>query len=347
MARIVYGVLGQGLGHATRAHTIGAALLARGHEVHFVSSDQATRYLAVHFPERVHDIFGLRIEFRRSRVATLATIRANVRRALRELPATNRKIQRLLRILRPELVMTDFEPFTAFWARRRGVPFIGLDNEHLLTHCRVERLAGHKFSRFQAYVTTRLMMSGARRYLITYFVPLPIVHQPAVVVPPVLRPEVYALTPRAGDYLLVYLSEGLDADALCRTLESWTTAPIRAYVAGRSGEEDHLSYRPRSLHGFLDDLAGCRGVLTSAGYSLMCECLHLRKPMLIVPAAGQYEQELNAHYMERWGYGMTAAAPTPEVLTAFWTRADALAARMSAAPRADVRRVIDLIEAEL
>jgi uncharacterized protein (TIGR00661 family) len=280
-------------------------------------------------------------------VATLATIVSNVRRGLRELPGTGRTLRRLLHELRPALVITDFEPFSAFWARRAGVPYISLDNEHLLTHCRVERLPHRWFSHLQAYVPTRLMVLNARRYLITYFEPLPVLRQPAVVVPPLLRPEVYKVSPHLGDYLLVYLSEGLDADLLCRTLESWRTAPIRAYVAGRSGEAGHVSYRPRSVQGFLDDLAGCRGVLTSAGYSLLCECLHLRKPMLIVPAAGQYEQELNAHYIQRRGYGLAAAAPTLAALTAFWERCDQFAANMTHAPQADVGRVLDLIEREI
>ena len=35
----------------------------------------------------------------------------------------------------------------------------------------------------------------------------------------------------------------------------------------------------------------------------MSEAVYLRKPMLALPLAGQFEQEMNARYLERLGYG--------------------------------------------
>ena len=59
---------------------------------------------------------------------------------------------------------------------------------------------------------------------------------------------------------------------------------------------------------FIDDLRTSRGVVASAGYSLVSEVVYLRKPMLALPLAGQFEQEMNARYLERLGYGMAATA---------------------------------------
>ena len=39
----------------------------------------------------------------------------------------------------------------------------------------------------------------------------------------------------------------------------------------------------------------------------MGEAVYLRKPMLTVPLARQFEQVLNARYLEREGYGRAAA----------------------------------------
>jgi UDP:flavonoid glycosyltransferase YjiC (YdhE family) len=47
-------------------------------------------------------------------------------------------------------------------------------------------------------------------------------------------------------------------------------------------------------------------VVASAGFTLMGECVYLRKPLLAVPLERQFEQVLNARYLEREGYGMAA-----------------------------------------
>ena len=51
------------------------------------------------------------------------------------------------------------------------------------------------------------------------------------------------------------------------------------------------------------DLAAARGVIASAGLSLISECLYLRKKMLLLPVPGQYEQLINARYVEKLGLG--------------------------------------------
>ena len=49
----------------------------------------------------------------------------------------------------------------------------------------------------------------------------------------------------------------------------------------------------------------------------MSEAVYLRKPMLSVPVGGQFEQVLNARYLEREGYGLYAPELTPEWLGRF------------------------------
>src|SRR5690606_25329441 len=117
--------------------------------------------------------------------------------------------------------------------------------------------------------------------------------------PPILRPEILAARPRArtGEHLLVYQSgpnEALQA-ALAR-------AGIEARIYGmRPGatteqREGALRFLPFSEEGFITDLATCRGVIAGGGFTLMGEAVYLRKPMLAIPLAGQFEQMLNARY---------------------------------------------------
>ncbi len=45
-------------------------------------------------------------------------------------------------------------------------------------------------------------------------------------------------------------------------------------------------------------------MIASAGFSLISECLHLKKKMLLLPLAGQYEQLINARYVQKLGLGV-------------------------------------------
>ncbi|MEL6548201.1 MAG: glycosyltransferase family protein, partial [Myxococcota bacterium] len=50
--RILYGVVGEGMGHATRSRVVIEHLLAQGHQVHVVVSGRAHRFLTESFAER-------------------------------------------------------------------------------------------------------------------------------------------------------------------------------------------------------------------------------------------------------------------------------------------------------
>ena len=63
---------------------------------------------------------------------------------------------------------------------------------------------------------------------------------------------------------------------------------------------------PFSEDGFIDDLASSRAVIAGGGFTLMGEAVYLRKPMLAVPMRRQFEQVMNAMYLEEVGYGQYA-----------------------------------------
>ena len=56
MARIIYGVAGEGFGHSSRSHLIGQRLLDSGHDVMFVGYRKSLAYLKQYFGERVREI---------------------------------------------------------------------------------------------------------------------------------------------------------------------------------------------------------------------------------------------------------------------------------------------------
>src|SRR5205823_1258078 len=84
--------------------------------------------------------------------------------------------------------------------------------------------------------------------------------------------------------------------------------------------EGKLLYRPFSEAGFIDDLRTARAVVAGGGYTLMSEAVYLHKPMISIPIEGQFEQVLNALYLEQLGYGIHAPQLTAERLGQFLER---------------------------
>lgn len=55
---------------------------------------------------------------------------------------------------------------------------------------------------------------------------------------------------------------------------------------------------------------------------MMSEAVSLRVPMLAVPIEGQYEQELNARYLQKLGYGSRERKLTRRAVRAFLERTE-------------------------
>ena len=149
---------------------------------------------------------------------------------------------------------------------------------------------------------------GAFHYHITTFFYPPTRKPNTTLHPPILRPEILAARPEPGQHLLVYQTSTSNA-ALPEILKR-SGRECRIYGLRRDIQSDvvdgNLRFRPFSEAGFIDDLRTATGVVASAGFTLMGEAVYLHRPMLAVPIQGQFEQVLNARYLEREGYGLAA-----------------------------------------
>jgi uncharacterized protein (TIGR00661 family) len=347
MARIVYAASGDGLGHATRAHSVGAGLLGRGHDVRFISCLRSTEYLSKLYPDRITDIFGFQLSCEEGRIHPWSTAVNLTRNGLKHLRPTLAHINELFHRFKPDLLITDVEWFSPWAAWRHGTPFISLDNQHLLTHCEVEIPPGLRSQYWVARGLIRCFSFGARRYLITTFVDATVSFQPTTLLPPVLRQAVYDTTPREGDYLVAYLGASGGSSHLRQALDAFNGMPIRAYGLGHHGQIGRVTYKPSSPAEFLADLAGCAGVVSSAGHSLISECMHLHKPMLLIPVIGQYEQILNAFHVQRMGLGQWRDRLAVESIVSFVRNLESYRRSFSRIGRSQLKTVLDAIEREL
>jgi len=311
--RILYGVVGEGMGHAMRSRVILEHLVAQGHEIEVIASQRAVDFLKKRFEGKgadIHRIHGLHIVYEDNRMRTGSTVFANVLAGTAAIPAQIASYFEVVKDFAPEVVISDFESWTYYFAKTRSLPILSIDNQQIINRCRIddEAIEGHRaeFEVTKAFVKSKLPFCD--HYLITTFFFPPVRKEKTTLFPPILRPEILAAKRSVGDHLLVYqTAEG--GETLERTLHD-TGLPCRVYGMRRGIKEEqiegNLSFRPFSETGFIDDLASARGVIAGGGFTLMGEAVYLRKPMLSVPVGGQYEQILNGRYLQKLGYGHMA-----------------------------------------
>jgi uncharacterized protein (TIGR00661 family) len=315
--RILYGVNGEGMGHATRSEVVIGALLAE-HDVRVMASGAAFKYLEPRLGH-VSEVFGPSFAMDHGEIRRWASVTHTVGAARRELPDSVRQWMAAVHEWRPDVVVTDFEPLSGIYARSAHVPLVCVDNIHMIDRCRHDdEITADAREDFRiACAVTRAMVPTAGDYVITTFFKPPLLRGRTVLVPPIVRPAIVAAQPERGEHLLVY-SGG--SDQLIDALRE-CGAPSRVYGM-RDGQEvgttdGAIEYRPRSVDGFLADLVGARGVITGGGFSLLSEAVYLGKPVLSIPLRGQFEQLMNARYLQREGFGMCAPAIDAPALSAF------------------------------
>ena len=200
------------------------------------------------------------------------------------------------------------------------MPFISIDNEHLLTLCRLEHQLRDILGRLSAAVVVRCHYFGARAYVITNFFQTPAKSPAAVLAPPVVRPAIARLTPSDAGPIVVYATTGTHEDRWREVLGRFARQEFHLYGFNKNVEWQNCIFKEASTEGFATDLAAARGVIASAGYSLISECLYLRKKMLLLPLAGQYEQLINARYVEKLGLGVWSKRVDEAVVSRFLER---------------------------
>jgi uncharacterized protein (TIGR00661 family) len=348
--KILYGVVGEGMGHAMRSRVILEHLVAHEHDVEIMASGRAVDFLGKRFAD-VNRIHGLHMIYEENRVRIGATLLSNALKGAAGVPKNIAAYFDLIRELRPEVVISDFESWAYLYAKNHRLPILSIDNMQIINRCTHDDqiLEGHRaeFELTRAFVKAKLPFCD--QYFITTFFQPPVRKPDTRLFPPILRPEILAAkaTARRGDHLLVYqTAEG--NDGLADVLQQ-TGVECRVYGMRRDIEDEvvegNLRYRPFSEGGFIDDLASARAVVAGGGFTLMGEAVFLHKPMLAVPLARQFEQVLNARYLEREGFGRWAKSlDDPRTITDFLAAVPACEEKLARFEQTDNREILGALD---
>jgi uncharacterized protein (TIGR00661 family) len=345
--KILYGVVGEGMGHAMRSRVVIEQLTSWGHEVEIVVSGRAHDYLNNNL-DGVHKIWGTVIAMANNEVQKRATAKTFIRDAAHGLPDNIKLYQEMLGRFEPDAVITDFETWAAFFGYSQRIPVISLDNNQALRRLALppDVIEGERIPWMLAKQIAKAKVPHAYHYLVTSFFDAPPRKKRTTVTPPLLRPQILAARPSTSDHVLVYQTNP-SFQSLIDTLRNFDV-PFKIYGLRRDLTapitEGNLTFCPFSETTFIDDLASCRGVIASAGFTLITEALHMRKPYLATPVRGQFEQIMNARYLAHLGYGLTDDSLEAPVVAKFLANLSTFQANLDRYPQRDNAILFDHLQ---
>ncbi|MEK6869557.1 MAG: MJ1255/VC2487 family glycosyltransferase [Nanoarchaeota archaeon] len=312
MARILYGVAGEGMGHAIRSKVI-LEELSKSHKIKVVTSGRSYQYLKNFFD--VKEINYFKIIYRKNRATGFITFFNNFVR----LPMIFIKCFKLPGIImkfKPDLIITDFEPFVSYFGFLHSIPIISIDNIHLVTNANHHNIPKrYSFDSLIARIIIKLLIIKSNKYFINTFHDCKIENKNSVLIKPLLRKGIINAKTSNKGHILVYQTSKSNE----KLLEVLKNIDEKFVVYGfyKKKIDGNIIFKNFDERGFLSDLSSCKAVITNGGFTLISEALYLKKPILSIPIKKQFEQILNALYLEELGYGMFLEEVSKEAIEKF------------------------------
>lgn len=351
MSTIAYSMSGEGRGHATRVRAIVEDLRTR-HRVVLFAPGQAHDLLAPLYADsdvEVRRIDGMKFRYASDGTLDYGASVAGAAGFLARMPSLVRGMREDLRAIGPDLAIVDFEPLLPRAAEREGIPYVSIDHQHFLTEFTSRDLPLPDRLRCSLMgLAVRAFHARQRLTVVSSFYHPPLRRGPwrrkVRQVGVLLGEDVRARASSDEGFLLVYLRRDTPSRVF-RALAS-CGVPARVYGTGRRGTDGSLEFLPIDRASFVDDLARCSALVSTAGNQVVGEAIHLRKPVLALPESGNWEQAINGFWVDRMGIGLRADPRRlrSDAIRAFLGRLDEFRhnmGRAGGAGNADVARIVE------
>ncbi len=312
---ILYGVVGEGFGHATRSKVI-LDHISQDHEVMVVGSGKAYDYLGRYFGN-IREIEGFELAIDEEGVNRKKSLARFLKTLPKKISTNGVAFAKVTFGFSPDVVISDFESFAYLLGATHRKPVISIDNMQALNRCDLD--IELPLDTIDDYIFTKAVIKNklpnCYHYLISTFFPADVKKERTSVFPPILREDVLEARRRWGKHILVYSTSGSEKGLLAELKK--TDQKFLVYGFDKKEHDENLEYRPFSEEGFIDDLATSRGVIGNGGFSLISEAVFLGKPYLAIPVENQFEQFLNALYIRKLRYGEYFREPKKDDIKIF------------------------------
>ena len=281
--RILYGVQGTGNGHIARARAMAHALQKRGVDVDFLFSGRAKdKFFSM---EEFGDYLvyqGLTFVSHNGKLSYARTcLKNNVLAFWREVAC--------LDLSNYDLILNDFEPVSAWAAKRQQKTVISISHQNAFRHAVPLRGANWLDKKIIEHFAPATHHIGLHWY-----------HFEQPILPPIVHTHSGPVA--SDDFVLVYLPfENLsDISELLLRFSSQTFVCYHPEVI-EAQQLENCQLLPLSFEGFQHHLHRCSGVIANGGFELPSEALTLGKKLLLKPLSGQFEQLSNVATLEDLG----------------------------------------------
>ena len=227
---------------------------------------------------------GLSFVTKNNKIDHLATVvQSHPLRFIKEL--------RQVDILGYDLIISDFEPLTAWRSRFSNIPTLGLGHQYSF-------LSGAPWPKYDLLGRTILKhFAPTKQHLGMHWH-----HFGAKVLPPMIDVSLRRQSIEEK-FVLVYLPFDESESAIQTLTQLPNTKFVFYSPQHQSTQHDkNVVAKPLSKANFKKDLQNCSWLVSSCGFGLVSEALHLGIPMLTIPIKGQGEQIANALALKQLGY---------------------------------------------
>jgi uncharacterized protein (TIGR00661 family) len=282
--KVLYAIQGTGNGHLSRAREIIPILQNQVETLDLLVSGAQHQVAYEH--EIKYRFNGL--TFRASKTGKVSyfgsILKMNLYRFIQEVKS--------LPVEEYDLIITDFEPVSAWAARLHRVPCVELSHQAGVV------MSKPKCKSISDLFIYNLMkfMCPAKNKIGFHF--QSIGHQ---VFAPVIRKEIRALQPETKGHHTVYLPGYSNSYLLSELTKYEARWEVFTKELPNETEMQNVRFHKIDNHAFLESLRTCEGVLCGAGFELPAEALFLGKKVMVIPLKGQFEQYCNAIEAEKLG----------------------------------------------
>lgn len=283
---ILYGVNGVGNGHIARSREMAKELKKAGINVQFLFSGRPKEE---YFDMEIFGDYlvreGLSFVIEKGKVKKYKTFKkSNFSQFLRDIDH--------LRLTDYDLIISDYEPITAWSAKIENRMCIGIGHQYAFSKDIPK--AGFDF-------ISKVIMKNFAPVSDELGLHWDSFHQD--ILPPIIDVSLKSYK-RLSNTILVYLPFE-DQDYVAAMMRNFPEYKFIIY----SKEDvfhpyENVYFFKPSVKGFVKHLKACKGVICNSGFELVSECLHLGKKVLVKPVHGQPEQISNAMALSTLKYGM-------------------------------------------
>lgn len=302
-------VQGEGRGHMTQAISMQDLLIENGHEIcgviigacenrdipQFFLDKIKAPVTKLPSPNFVTDKKNKSINIPRSvwhNFGKLGTFKQSLR-----------TIDRIIKEQKPDMVINFFDLLTGLYYRfyKPDIPLLCIAHQYIYFHPDFEFPKGFAMDRMAIKFYTKLTAYGSSKNLALSFYDIENRNRNVTVVPPLLREDVFTLSPTTGGHYLIYLVNHGYFDEIAQWHKDHPDVELHCFTDQPSFIEQNFSYDRKKLivHAlndklFLEKMSTAKGLATTAGFESVCEAMFLGKPVLMVPVQGHFEQFCNS-----------------------------------------------------